>query len=232
MTRLLRTLHISGLSALLLTSSAALAETPPQPPGKPGDDRVRLDIWRDGKGMLDFKTTAGKGGEFEWDPRSRTWFFQRGFVVTREGGVAEFPQARLEVGGLAIYRWTGTAWAFQKELVTFNRYTGIPAPSDDDLLGLARQAEDRLLRQHRRDIVGAVQSARLSQDQLPRWHNVNAISFWLETQYQYRVPGNGSVVPCTTVSEVRTYRNNPQSPWRDTTGVNMKVLSGCGRSGK
>lgn len=226
------TFHLTGPAALLLAAAAVQAQTPPQPPGKPSDAQVKQDIWRDGRGMLDFKTTVGKRGEFEWDPRSRTWFFQRGFIVTREGGVADHPQARLEVGGLAVYRWTGSAWAFQKELVTFNRYTGIPAPTDDELLALARQADDRILRQHRRDIVGGVQSARLSQDQLPRWHNVNSVSFWLETQYQYRVPANGSVVPCTTVSEVRTYRHNPQSPWRETTGVNMKVLSGCGRPGR
>jgi hypothetical protein len=31
---------------------------------------------------------------------------------------------------------------------------------------------------------------------------------------------------------VRIYRNNPQSPWRDATGLGMKILSGCGAPGR
>lgn len=99
------TFHITGW-LLLAAAGAAQAQTPPAPPGRPSDAQVRQDIWRDGRGMLDFKTTAGKSGELEWDARSRTWFFQ-------------------------------------KQLTTFNRYTGIPAPADAELLDMARAGIDR-----------------------------------------------------------------------------------------
>ena len=226
--------HVSlfAATALLGMLASASAQTPPQPPGKPSDGQVRQDIWRDGKGMLDFKATAGKGGEFEWDPRSRTWFFQRGFIVTREGGLADQPQARLEVGGLAIYRWTGSGWSFQKQLVTFNRYTGIPSPSDDELLKLAREGGERVFRQDLRQMTKGLEQVVLSKQQLPRWHNANSLSFWVEASYEYRVPSNGSVVPCTTLNEVRIYRQNPQAAWTNASGLGRKVLSGCGAPGR
>lgn len=226
--------HVSlfAATALLGMLASASAQTPPQPPGKPSDGQVRQDIWRDGKGMLDFKTTAGKGGEFEWDPRSRTWFFQRGFVVTREGGLVDQPQAKLEVGGLAVYRWTGSAWTFQKQLVTFNRYTGIPSPSDDELLKLAREGGERVFRQDLRQMTQGLQKVVLSKEQLPRWHNANSLSFWVEASYEYRVPSNGSVVPCTTLNEVRIYRQSPQAAWTNASGQGRKVLAGCGVPGR
>lgn len=222
---------LTPLVLALATFSAAVA-APPPPTSRPSDEQVRKDIWRDGKGMLDFHTTAGKAGEFEWEERSQTWFFQRGFVVTREGGVAEFPQAKLEVGGLAVYRQTSGGWQFQKQLTTFNRYTGIPAPSDDELLALAREGRDRVFRQDLRDMPSGLGSVVMSRAQLPRWQNLNVISFWVEAQYDYRVPSNGSVVPCLAQYEVRTFRNNPQAPWGNTTGLGRKVLKGCGAPGR
>ena len=205
---------------------------PAAPSSRPSDEQVKKDIWRDGKGMLAFKTTAGKSGEMEWDPKTQTWFFQRGFVVTREGGLTEFPEAKLEVGGLAIYRHSGGSWSFQKELTTFNRYTGIPAPSDDDLLALARSNPERVFRAHHRNMPSGLGSLVLTKDQGQRWHNANSVSFWVDASYDYRMELSREVVPCTSRVEVRIYRNNPSSPWRDATGLGLKTVSGCGKSGR
>ncbi len=227
------TLHLpllAGLAAALFIVSAQAQ--PPAPPSRPSDAQVRQDIWRDGKGKLDFKTTEGKRGELEWDARSQTWFFQRGFIVTRAGNLPEYPDARLEVGGLAVYRYTGGGWAFQKELTTFNRYTGIPSPSDDDLLSLARSNPERVFRQHHRNMPRGLGKLVLSADHGQRWHNANSVSFWVEASYDFRVESTGAVVPCTTLHEVRIYRNNPGTPWRDATGLGMKVLAGCGAPGR
>ena len=227
-----RTLPLLGWFATGLLVTATALAAPATPGYRPSDEQVRKDIWRDGKGMLDFRTTAGKSGEYEWEERSQTWFFQRGFVVTREGGLAEYPQAKLEVGGLAVYRLSGGSWQFQKQLTTFNRYTGIPAPSDDELLELALQAKDRVFRHDLRDMPGGLGEVKMSQVQLPRWQNANVISFWVEARYDYRVPSNGSVVPCLAQYEVRTFRANTQSPWGNTTGLGRKVLQGCGAPGR
>lgn len=205
---------------------------PAAPSSRPSDEQVKKDIWRDGKGMLAFKTTAGKSGELEWDAKTQTWFFQRGFVVTREGGLADYPGAKLEVGGLAIYRHSGGNWAFQKQLTTFNRYTGIPAPSDDELLALARSNPERVFRQHHRNMPAGLGPVVLSKELGPRWHNANSMSFWVEASYDFRIESTRAVVACTTQSEVRIYRNNPDSPWRDATGLGMKVLAGCGAPGR
>lgn len=228
---------IRAFKAILaaLAAAAGLASAwanPPAPASRPSDAQVRQDIWRDGKGMLDFKTTAGKSGEMEWDAKTQTWFFQRGFVVTRVGGLSDYPDAKLEVGGLAVYRHTGGGWAFQKELTTFNRYTGIPAPSDEDLLALARSSPERVLRRHHRNMPAGLGKLVLSAEQGQRWHNANSLSFWVEASYDFRIESTRAVVPCTTLNEVRIYRNNPQSPWRDATGLGMKVLSGCGAPGR
>jgi hypothetical protein len=217
--------------AALLAAGPALA-TPAQPGSKPSDEQVRKDIWRDGSGMLDFRTTAGKTGEYEWEARSQTWFFQRGFVVTRDAKLAEYPQARLEVGGLAVYRLTPAGWQFQKELTTFNRYTGIPAPTDDELVEIAVKGKDTVFRQDIRHMPSGLGSVTMSPTLLPRWQNLNVISYWVEAQYDYRVPSNGSVVPCRTQYEVRVFRNNPQSPWNNPVGTGRKVLQGCGAPGR
>ena len=52
------------------------------------------------------------------------------------------------------------------------------------------------------------------------------------TSYEYKVPSNGSIVPCTTLNEVRIYRQNPQAAWTNATGLGRKVLAGCGAPGR
>jgi hypothetical protein len=79
---------------------------------------------------------------------------------------------------------------------------------------------------------GGLGEVKMSQVQLPRWQNANVISFWVEARYDYRVPSNGSVVPCLAQYEVRTFRANTQSPWGNTTGLGRKVLQGCGAPGR
>lgn len=196
-------------------------------PAKPGDAQVRRDVWGDGAGKLDLKLTEGKTGELEWDPRTQSWTFQRGFIVTRKGDLPGQPDAKLEVGGLAVYRMVGGQWQLQKLLTTFNRYTGIPAPDDAELVGIARDNAGTVFRQRMRDMPEGLKSLNLSKEVPVKWHNANAISYYLDASYAYRIPSNGQTVPCTTLWEVRVYRDSPQSPWRNPVGMYRKVVSGC-----
>ena len=228
--------YVSALafsSALLFCAAQhSTAQTPPRPGAGPTDEQVKKDVWRDGAGKLRIETTAGKAGEFEFDPVSRTWFFQRGFVVTRTGNLPGFPNANLEVGGLAVYRWTGGTWQFHKELTTFNRSTGIPSPSETELIALARTNAQMVFRAQIRNMPQGLGTLALSTEVPMKWHNANSLSYYLDASYTYRVPSNGQVVPCTTLWEVRIYRNTPQSPWRDPVGLYKKVLAGCGAPGR
>lgn len=227
------TTYLTPTSAALLIATlslapAAQAQVQPPPSGKPSDEQVRKDIWRDGAGKLEAHVTAGKPGELEWDPKTRTWTYQRGFIVTREGKLPDFPDAKLEVGGLAIYRHTGSGWVFQKELTTFNRYTGIPTPSDEQLIQLARSGDpERVFRGKLRDMPSGLGGLKLSPQYPVRWHNAKSLSFWLEASYDYRVPSNGRVTPCKSLWEVRIYRDNPGAAWRDASGSYVKILEGC-----
>jgi len=211
--------------SLLLAVTLSLAQ--PARPAPPDEAQIKRDVWGDGKGKIKAELTAGKSGEFLWDERTRTWTFQRGFIVTRKGDLAGFPDADLEVGGLAVYRNSGQGWMLQKLLTTFNRYSGIPAPSDEELLALARSNADHVFRAKVRDMPNGLEQLTLSQDQPTRWHNANSLSFYLNASYPYRVPSNGRVAPCTSLWEVRIYRDNPSAPWRNPVGMYKKIVSGC-----
>lgn len=208
-----------------MAGGSALAQSPR--PGKPDDAQVRRDVWGDGAGKLKAELTAGKSGELEWDAATRSWMFQRGFIVTRKGDLPGFPDARLEVGGLAVYRHTGQGWVLQKLLTTFNRYSGIPAPSDEALVAMARDHASSVFRAKWRDMPEGLGSLKLSQELPAKWHNANSLSYYLDASYSYRVPGNGRVAPCTSLWEVRMYRDNPGAPWRDPVGSYRKIISGC-----
>jgi len=214
------------LCTLALLPLCALAWAQGSPPAKPSDDQVKKDVWGDGAGKLKLELTA-KGGEFEWDARTRTWFFQRGFIVTRKGDLKDYPDADLEVGGLAVYRHTGSGWALQKLLTTFNRYKGIPSPSDDELVALAETNAAMVFRQQIRNMANGPGKVTVSKEVPVKWHNANSISAHLEVAYDWRVPSNGQVVPCVSLWEMRLYRNNPQSPWRDPVGMYRKAIDGC-----
>lgn len=213
------------LACLALAASPAFAQGPR--PDKPDDARVRRDVWGDGAGKLALRLTEGKTGELEWDARTQTWTFQRGFIVTRQGDLPGMPDARLEVGGLAVYRMVGGQWTLQKLLTTFNRYSGIPSPDNEELIAIARENADRVFRQRLRDMPEGLEALRLSQEVPVKWHNANSLSYYLDARYTYRIPSNGQQVPCTTLWEVRIYRDSPQSPWKNPVGMYRKIVSGC-----
>lgn len=215
------------LCAIAWLSFAAQAHAQGSPPAKPSDDQVKKDIWGDGAGKIKVEVTAGKSGEFEWDARTRTWFFQRGYIVTRKGDLKEYPDAILEVGGLAVYRHTGSGWVLHKSLTTFNRYKGIPVPSDDELVAMAKANAEKVFRQQIRNMVSGPARIVVSKEVPAKWHNANSMSVYLETAYDWRAPSNGRVVPCVSLWELRVYRNNPQSPWRDPLGMYVKAIDGC-----
>lgn len=216
---------VALLAVLVVAQGAALAQG--AAPAKPGDAQVKRDVWGDGAGKLDLKLTEGKTGELEWDARTQSWMFQRGFIVTRKGDLPGQPDANLEVGGLAVYRMVGGQWQLQKLLTTFNRYTGIPAPDDEELVGIARDNARVVFRQRLRDMPAGLTSLNLSKEVPVKWHNANAISYYLDASYAYRIPSNGQTVPCTTLWEVRVYRDGPEGPWRNPVGMYRKVVAGC-----
>lgn len=218
-------------ATLLIASGLALSALSSQaqgsPPTKPDDARVRRDVWGDGAGKLDVRLTEGKSGELEWDARTQTWTFQRGFIVTRQSDLADMPEARLEVGGLAVYRMVGGQWTLHKLLTTFNRYSGMPSPDAEALIGIARDHAGAVFRQRLRDMPDGLGTLRLSQEVPIKWHNARSLSFYLDASYTYRIPSNGRQVPCTSLWEVRIYRDSPQSPWKNPVGMYRQVVAGC-----
>ncbi len=217
-------LLLAGMG-LIAAVAPALAQT--SRPAKPDDAQVKRDVWGDGAGKLKVELTAGKTGELEWDERTRSWMFQRGFIVTRKGNLAGFPDANLEVGGLAVYRHTGQGWVLQKLLTTFNRYSGIPAPDEQTLFALAQDNARHVFNEKIRDMPEGLGRLGLSKEYPIKWHNANSLSYYLEASYAYREPSSGRVVPCTSLWEVRIYRADPSSPWKNPSGNYRKIIAGC-----
>ena len=221
-------MHFFAPTLMLACAVATgMAQAQPARPAKPDEEKVRRDVWGDGAGKIKAELTAGKTGELEWDARTQSWTFQRGFIVTRKGNLAEYPQANLEVGGLAVYRHTGNGWVLEKLLTTFNRYSGIPAPSDEDLIGFAQSNAEKVFRERIRDMPQGIQALKLSQDVPVKWHNAKSLSYFLNASYSFRIPSNGKVVPCASLWEVRIYRDNVQAPWKNPVGMYKKIISGC-----
>jgi len=216
----------AGLVFALMCACTALAQTRPGA-APPPDDEIASRIRGNGKGkgIQSVDMTQGKQGELTFKASEQTWYFQRGYLVRRDASLPDFPRAVLVVGGLAVYRHSAGRWVHVRDLVTFNRYEGLPQPDNDQLLVIARQTPERAFAGDWHLVVGGLVELRIPETPAFKWHNAQSLSFPVVARYTFRWDAVHPV-DCTREWQIRVYRQ-PNGEWGNPSGTRVRDLSPC-----
>lgn len=219
----MRLMLLSCLITLHIFAGTVQAQT--SQPAAPSDADIVARIQGNGKDKLSVAVTENKSGEFEWNAKEQTWYFQRGYLVKRPANLPDFPNAVLEVGGLAVYRYINGQWVHSKDLVTFNRYHGLPQPDDEALLAIVKAEPERSFRTDWRLVEGGIKEISIPAAPAVKWHSANSFSFPVRVRYNLRWD-NVHTVDCTREWEVRVYRL-PNGNWGNPAGMHARAITAC-----
>lgn len=188
------------------------APAAPTSAGIPSDDQLLAFMKDRMNGAISVELSDAGAGEIVWSGRDLTWYYQRGYIVKRPAQIEGFDDAVLEVGGLSLWVYDGAGWRFNKDLVTWNTYEGIPDPDADTLLALI---EGSSLNYMPVTLGGKPSAFRIAEQPNFEWHNAKSVSFnYVIDAPQIDWPGQ-KLNQATLTLRTRVYRNDVSSPWRD-----------------
>lgn len=188
------------------------ATAAPTSAGVPSDEQLLEFMKTRMNGAISVELSDAGSGEIVWSGRDLTWYYQRGYVVKRPAQIEGFDDAVLEVGGLSLWVYDGSGWRFQKDLVTWNTYEGIPDPDADDLLELVQGSP---LNYMPVNLGGKPDNFRMADKPNFEWHNAKSVSFnYVIDAPQIDWPGQ-KLNQATLTLRTRVYRDDVDSPWRD-----------------
>ena len=196
------------LSGLLVGLLAGLL------PGQfPTDEEVKKQIWNDK--VLEIRFPKRTRGEKVWDGATNSWYWQRGLVVVRNAGLKEYPKARVEIGGLARYFITGEKVSYQKFLVTWNEFKGIPVPTHKDTVAMVKSRLRQFVGNYRyQKIVGKVEDLGIAKDHRTEWHTPHSFSINVSCRFSMIVSYT-EVEETAATFRVRFYRDGFGKPWKE-----------------
>ncbi len=197
---MIRTRILLCFVSLLFIASHANAQ--------PSDAKIKKDLTSSGVISV---TLYGRGARV-WNQTYRQYFWERTGEVLRKANVAGFPNAKLAVGGFARYTLIGGGYRFQKFAVTYNRYYGIPAPSQAEVLKLVNGDLAGFLGYHYHSIVGNVAPIKFPAKVDWNWHTPTSVTLQLVTSFSEKV-SNTQTEKKTVVYDVRLYRDTVKSKW-------------------
>ncbi|HEX8550828.1 MAG TPA: hypothetical protein VF681_04670 [Abditibacteriaceae bacterium] len=162
-------------------------------------------------GVLSVKLVGN--GRRVWNTATSQYVWDRTAIVVRKASIPEFPNARLEIGGIASYSIVGGSFPFRKFLVGYNRYTGIPAPSAQTVLKLVNADLPEFLGDYyMRSSVGTIEPIALASEPKWNWHTPNSVSLLLTSGITQKV-SDTQLEKKKIVMEVRLYRDAIKKPW-------------------
>lgn len=178
----------------------------------PNDKQVLKDITL--PGVLKAKLKAGAIKKV-WSSVDKQFYWDRACVVWRNANIPEFPKAMLEVGGFARYSYVTNT--FQSFLTTYNTYTGIPAPTNAEIMKMLQSNLRAVLGEYKfSNIVGKLHYFRFPEHSGPVWENPKHLTVQVETEYERKEGPTWTVVYADRL-KVHFYRDDINSPWRERT---------------
>jgi hypothetical protein len=187
---------------------------------QPSDARIIQDL--KGPGVLSVKL-LGRGARV-WSRASSQYVWDRSAVVVRQANIPEYPNAKVEIVGIATYSIVGGRFPFKKFYVSYNRYNGIPTPSAAQITKLLNSKLPEFLGHYYNSVVGNVQPITLAANPKWNWHTPNSVSFLVNTGFSTKVSSTQLEKQKVTF-EVRLYRDKVKSPWKDFHSSRHAVVS-------
>jgi hypothetical protein len=161
---------------------------------QPSDEQVIADAVKNKNGLIEATCTAGKTGEAYFHSKDKAFYWDRGVVIKRKAGIDGAPDAVVIVRGLARYNFTSGSYSYKQFLTTSNEYTGIPAPSSDDLLAYVKKNLKQVFALPHN--ITEVKSVAVSGEPNWKWHT--AIRFTVDFDLSYK-----EIVSYTDVAEIQ-----------------------------
>jgi len=175
---------------------------------QPSDAKITKDLTS--PGVLSIKL-LGTGSRV-WSKTFLQYFWERGAVLVRNAGLAEYPNVKVEIGGTATYSIVGGNFAFKKFYVAYNTYHGMPNPNSKEILDLLNTDRGKFLGHYYNSIVGDIKPIALAADPKWEWHTPNSVSFLVTTGFDAKVD-NTTLEKKAVAYEVRLYRDKIKGPW-------------------
>ena len=187
---------------LLLTGIATLAQ--------PSDGQVLKDIsW---PGVVKKELRPGTIKKV-WSDANKQYYWDRACVVWRNAEIPEFPEAKLEVGGFARYSYVTNT--YQEFLTTYNTYTGIPAPNNEQVMEMIRKNLRGALGDYKfENIVGELRYLRFPENNGATWDNPKHLIAVVETEYERKEGPTWTVIYRDRI-RVHFYRDAIDGAWKD-----------------
>lgn len=186
--------------------------TPSPTVAVPDDAAVLAEMKARIQGASSIELSKEGRGEVSWSSADGTWFFDRGYIVRRPANIDGFPDATLEVGGLTRWMFAGNGWRYQRDLVTWNTYDGIPNPDEDDLIALLESAN---VNYQPLNMAGKQANFRMADPANFEWHNATSVSFNYVVDAQRAEWQKLALEQAEMTLRTRVYRDSVDAPWRD-----------------
>jgi hypothetical protein len=187
---------------------------------QPSDAQIKRDLTS--PGVLSV-TLHGRGVR-SWSSAWLQYFWERGATVLRKARIPEYPNAKVEVQGSARYTIVGGGFRFRDFSVSGNRYYGLPAPNQSEVLALVKNNLPQLLGYHYRKIVGDLSPAKFPAKVDWFWHTPNSVSFPLSVSFT-EVVSNTQTEKQNVTFNVRLYRDSVKSKWKSFIATQDKSVS-------
>ena len=177
---------------------------------QPTDSQVLRDIKKPGVEKAELRPGTIKK---VWSSASSQYYWDRAVVVWRSANIREFPNAMLEVGGFARYSYVTNT--YQEFLTTYNTYTGIAAPSSEEIMGMIQKNLRGVLGEYKySNIVGKLHYLRYPENGGPTWDSPTHLTVPVEVAYERKEGPTWTVVYSDRL-RVHFYRDAINGPWKD-----------------
>jgi hypothetical protein len=177
---------------------------------QPSDAQVLKDISWDGVIKKELRPGTIKK---VWSDANDQYYWDRACVVWRNANIPEYPNAQIEIGGFARYSYVTNT--YQDFLTTYNTYTGIPAPNNEEIMGMLRGNLRGVLGEYKvNNIVGELHYLRFPENSGPTWDNPKHLTVPVEVEYERKEGPTWTVVYADRL-RVHFYRDAINAPWKE-----------------
>lgn len=148
-----------------------------------------------------------------WSDANKQYYWDRACVVWRNANIAEYPKALIEIGGFARYSYVTNT--YQDFLTTYNTYTGIPAPGNDEIMAMLRANLRGVLGDYKfENAVGELRYLRFPENSGPTWDSPTHLTVPVEVEYERKEGPTWTVVYADRL-RVHFYRDAINAPWKE-----------------
>lgn len=148
-----------------------------------------------------------------WSDANKQYYWDRACVVWRNANIAEYPKALIEIGGFARYSYVTNT--YQDFLTTYNTYTGIPAPGNDEIMAMLRANLRGALGDYKfENAVGELHYLRFPENSGPTWDSPTHLTVPVEVEYERKEGPTWTVVYADRL-RVHFYRDAINAPWKE-----------------